>query len=880
MPGVFQGFTVVELGDRRNQLVGKIMSDSGARVIQVEPIAGSTGRWSGPFVDDKEDPDRCLDYWWNNTGKQSIQIDITRKPGQELLRRLLGQADVFVESTKPGTLRHYGLDYESLAAKNPRLIYTSVTDFGQGGPWADLEMNDPAHMALGGPMGLSGYSNQTEPPIGGHRNQAYSMAAVISLHTIAGALFERMDSDQGQYLDVSIHDCTSASTEWGVPHWLWYNEAPLRQTGQHASPTYRPSSQVQCADGRYVQITAANLNNNSWVKMVQWMEKVGVAGELADPKWRDDFYRADQLANGTAIHDGVMRLLSKVTAHEAFLGGQSLGLTWAVVRAPEENMQFDHYKERRYWAEVEQPEIGKTILYPRGFFVSDDLGSTPTGRAPHLGEHTRSILRDDLGIEDAEIDALTSAGVIGDSAIRSIGRARTHSIPTTAAPARASVRIVIRDDRRASVAPDIRPGFLSGLRVLDCSWHTVGPWATRMLSPYGAEVIHIEAPHQPDGHRYRFRRTNGAAMQKEWHEDGTPPYYTAPHFSHLQNGKLAISLNARHPEGKVLFERLIGMSDAFAENFSSDVMESWGLGWERLHEINPRLVYMSTAGFGHTGEWRSFRTYGSIAQASSGLSLTSGLPGRPPAGWGYSHMDVTGGWIGGVGLMMALLQARRTGMGLYVDYAVTEGSMGLLGTYFLDYQVNGRSTLRPDFPPGNHSEWPAIAPHNTYRAAGIDRQGQDWWVFIACETDQQFESLSYVMGKPELVSDARFATMNARVAHQAELDEIISTWTAPRRRYDIMETLQDIGVIAAVVQGVEDRVDYDPQLRHRGMYQVVSHPEIGDFQIERFPPRMSRTPAQNGSRGPMLREHEEYVYGELLGLGSHDITRLRADGVI
>lgn len=294
MPKVFEGFTVVELADRRNQSAGKLMSDSGARVIQVEPITGSPGRWIGPFVNDQEDPDRCLDYWWYNTGKESICIDITRKPGQELLRRLLATADVFVESTRPGTLQQHGLDYDSIAPANRALIYASLTDFGQDGPWTNLAMNDPAHLALGGPMGSSGYSDPHETPIGGQRNQAYNMAAVIALHTITAALFERLTSGEGQCLDISIHECCALSTERAVPYWLWYNEASVRQTGQHAAAQYRPSTQVLCADGRYMQVTTPGLNNNTWANLVKWMTEVGVAGELADDRWRDEFFRADQ----------------------------------------------------------------------------------------------------------------------------------------------------------------------------------------------------------------------------------------------------------------------------------------------------------------------------------------------------------------------------------------------------------------------------------------------------------------------------------------------------------------------------------------------------------------------------------------------------------
>ena len=409
---VFEGFTVVELADRRNQFIGKLMAESGARVIQIEPTEGSPGRWIGPFVDDKEDPNNCLDYWWYNTGKESVAIDITRKPGQDLVRRLIAQADVFIESTKPGTLKAYGLDYESLAPGNPALIYLSFTDFGQDGPWVDFEMNDHAHLALGGPMGSSGYSDPHETPIGGQRNHAYNMSSVMALHTITGTLFERMMSEQGQYIDIAIHDVVGISTEAAVPYWLWYNQAALRQTGQHAAVKYRPSTQILCSDGKLVQVTMPQMPLNAWVQLVKWMEEVGVAGDLAHERWRDDFYRADQLRNGNDIHEGIIRLLSKVTSEEAFIRGQSLGMAWAVIRAAEENMELEHYKQRNYWAPIEQPEIGKTILYPRGLYTNDELGAMPKGRAPHLGEHTRAILTGDLGVDAATIEAMTKTGVV------------------------------------------------------------------------------------------------------------------------------------------------------------------------------------------------------------------------------------------------------------------------------------------------------------------------------------------------------------------------------------------------------------------------------------------------------------------------------------
>jgi len=450
----------------------------------------------------------------------------------------------------------------------------------------------------------------------------------------------------------------------------------------------------------------------------------------------------------------------------------------------------------------------------------------------------------------------------------------------------------------------VRAGVLSGVRVLDFTWKTVGPWAPRLLTHYGAEVIHVERAGGYDDHRYNTTPSIVADAPQAAQLPGTkkvyadPQFntlreepqpaqaagqkklYAAPYFNVLHHGKLAISLNTKHPEGLKLVERLIGVSDALVENFSAEVLPSWGLTWERMHALNPRLVYMSSSGFGHTGDWKGYRSFGPTAAAQSGLSLASGLPGKPPAGWGFSYLDVMGGWMGGLALVQGLLKARQTGKGFYIDYSVTEGAMSMLGTYMLDYQVNGRRTRRPDFPPGNRSIFPAVAPHNTYRCAGKDRIGQHWWVFIAAETQPQFEALCALMEQPGLTLDPRFATNEARVANQDELDAIIGRWTRPRRRYDIMRQCQAAGIIAAVVQSAEDRVEYDPQLQHRGMHPIIEHPELGEFGYEGYPVKMSRTPAYVQGRAPTLAEHNQYVYGELLGMTDAEIASLRERGVI
>jgi len=410
MSGVYAGFTVVEVADRRNQWAGKLLADGGARVIQIEPTTGSPGRWCGPFVNDEVDPDRCLDYWWYNTGKQSVALDVGRQPAQDLLRQLLARADIFIESTPPGTLSQYRLDYGSVSA-NKALIYTSLTDFGQDGPWRDYRMNDAAHLALGGQMASTGYSDPGITPIGGQGHQAWHMGCVFALHGITLALFDRMTTGEGQYIDVSIHDSCAIGTEGAVPEWLHNGHTFFRQTGMHAGPRRLPDLELPTADGMYVIAINQSFSDRSWSQLVNWMEEKGVAGELTHEKYRNEAVRTAEYRQGTIIRDAIRRLIAASKGEEIFHRAQSSGISWGVIRAPEENYDVPHYQQRDFWRDVEHPEIGRAIPYPRGPYMSDRLHIEPRGRAPRLGEHTTQVLGSDLGLRGQEIAALIAAGV-------------------------------------------------------------------------------------------------------------------------------------------------------------------------------------------------------------------------------------------------------------------------------------------------------------------------------------------------------------------------------------------------------------------------------------------------------------------------------------
>jgi crotonobetainyl-CoA:carnitine CoA-transferase CaiB-like acyl-CoA transferase len=405
---------------------------------------------------------------------------------------------------------------------------------------------------------------------------------------------------------------------------------------------------------------------------------------------------------------------------------------------------------------------------------------------------------------------------------------------------------------------------LSGIRVCDLTWIIAGPTATRVLADFGAEVIRVEHEQAADSIRFG-RPIVGDA----------PTLNNSGFFNYFNRNKKSILLNARHPDGMELLKQLIAQSDVVVENFSSGVLESWGLDYDALKAIRPGIIYCSISGFGHSGRVKAFTTWGPTAQALSGLTFMSGLPGEPPAGWGYSYMDHTAGYYGAMAIMMALHHRNRTGEGQYVDLSQVEDGIILGGPAVLDYTVNGRPWRREGMPPGNHAWEPAVAPHNTYPCAGQDR-----WLALAVMNDAEWQALIQAMDEPAWAVDEKFATNAGRLANQDELDEQIAGWTRGCDDYELMAVLQAAGVRAAVCQKPSDRVENDPQLKARGWWQRLPHAELGDCEYDGVAPRLSVTPGALRTASPLLGEHTFEVLRDVLQLTDEQISQYANAGVL
>jgi len=311
------------------------------------------------------------------------------------------------------------------------------------------------------------------------------------------------------------------------------------------------------------------------------------------------------------------------------------------------------------------------------------------------------------------------------------------------------------------------------------------------------------------------------------------------------------------------------------------------LGYEELKKLRPDVVYVSMAGFGQTGRQHYFGTMGPAAQALSGLTHLSGLPGEQPAGWGWSYLDDTGGMYGAMCALTALKHRNNTGQGQHVDLSQMITGITLTGSAFLDKSINGRESRREGYPPGNRTVWPGApvmnnyrgpiaAPHNAYRTLG---DGYNDWCVIACLSDDEWTTLVEVLGSPTWAKDSKFSTLKGRLANQDEMDKGIEEWTSTLAKYELADVCQAAGVRAMPVQSSEDRVENDPQLRHRGMFTKVNHPMLGDWKFQGAPFRLDGNKIAVKGPPPMIGQHTASIMGDLLGMSNAELLEGYDEGV-
>jgi crotonobetainyl-CoA:carnitine CoA-transferase CaiB-like acyl-CoA transferase len=413
-PGPLAGLRVLELADETGQFCGKLLGDLGADVVKIEPPGGEPCRRLGPFMNDVPHPERSLSFWYYNTSKRGITLDIDSADGRGLFRRLAATADVVIETFRPGHLSSLGCGYKTLGRENPDLILCSVTAFGQTGPWRDYLSSDLLHMAAGGEMASSGYDESdvpNAPPIAPGGGNAWHMGCHFAYMAIAAALVHRTISGRGQYIDVSIHEACALTTESAIANYVYRGEVLQRHTGRHHAAGPSPRTQFRASDGNYVcALVAGRLNPKYMKELADLLDTNGMADDLHDAKYQD---QAVITANTSHIIDELVAgFIASLPAEEVYHRAQERGFTWGAVRAPEQLLDDPHLADRGFWKEVAHPELGCSITYPGEAAIYNGSPWRISRRAPLIGEHNTEILCGELGLSPGDLTMLMENRVI------------------------------------------------------------------------------------------------------------------------------------------------------------------------------------------------------------------------------------------------------------------------------------------------------------------------------------------------------------------------------------------------------------------------------------------------------------------------------------
>jgi crotonobetainyl-CoA:carnitine CoA-transferase CaiB-like acyl-CoA transferase len=378
------------------------------------------------------------------------------------------------------------------------------------------------------------------------------------------------------------------------------------------------------------------------------------------------------------------------------------------------------------------------------------------------------------------------------------------------------------------------------------------------MAHMGAEVIRIESEKRPCVSRLIPSFA-----------DNEPGPNRAGYFNQYSQGKKSLQLDLGRPEGVEIAKKLAAKSDIVVQNFSAGAIDRMGLGYETLKQIKPDIIMISICGYGQTGPERQYMGYGPASVPLAGISSLTGYRNVGPAEVGISYGDPNAGIFGAFAAMAALAYRQRTGKGVHVDLALWEALLVLMPEGLMDYAMNKSQPERD----GNRDRW--MSPHGCFKCQGDD----DKWVTIACGSDAEWQALCQAMGKPELVTDKRFTNATARKANEDALEDIISSWTKERDRWDVTEALQKVGVAAFPSMSNKDLAT-NRHLTARGYLVQKEHPEVGKRIHAGIPWQMSGSPCEVRAAAPLRGQHTDYVLRDILGLPESEVRKLREGKVL
>ena len=885
MSQLLAGIQVLELASGiSGPYLGKLFADHGADVIKVEPPGGDPSRRHGPWGENATPPqgtdssERSPLFLHLNTNKRSVIADVgSDAPNTddiEFVRSLAAESDIVIEDFPPGHLEAVGLGYEVLRSLRPGIVLTSITPFGQTGPYAEAGYrgSDIVTYAMGGPMWGTGIEER-EPVKLSSDVTSYQVGNLAAVPTLA-ALMTSQRSGRSAHIDVSAFEAQAGTIDRRASY-LLYEAYTGSDVGRDARQPQRasPVGFYPTSNGWALVFTLP-----SWApRMVKTLTEAGLGGDEGDgdslverfssPAWIADPDLPD------IVETSLFVWLAGHTQDTVAAAAQVNKWGVTPLNAPIDLLDDPHFAARGFFVPVEHPAAGKVTQLDAPFRVHRALGpdAEPSGDqrtavrpAPLLGEHDTEVRRAVADSANAEVPAGRTTPSGNGIAMAAGGR------PPTRLP-------------------------LDGIRVLDLTVVWAGPACTMYLGDLGAQVIRVDNPFVfPTATRGLMPRPPreinpelGPLSGYPDHDPGRRPWNRQNLFSAHARGKLSCTLDPRTELGRDTLHRLVRECDVIVENNSLGVLPKLGLDWDTVHSVNPRTIVLRMPPMGLEGPYSDWVGFGANFEALCGLTGLRGYADEDPTSLtSVFHMDPASAATAAFALL-AVLRRRDgadgnggTGVGELIEFSQSENVMQHIGEYFIDAAATGTRHR----PVGNRSI--ARAPQGCYPCA-VDParpDHDDEWAVIACETDDDWRALARLIDQDlttadvPLAEDDRLVTLAGRLEHHDHIDARIGAWTSARTSDEVFHRCQQAGVPAGGVLR-ESQLRADPQMGDRAWFRENGSVEQGWHS---FPGRQWRWDGPEMPWRPIgiLGDANEYVYRDLLGLDEAEWQALCDEGHI
>ena len=800
------GIRVIDLAVDRGELCGRLLSDLGAEVILVESPEGSPSRSLPPL--DPLTPEHSLFFTMRNCGKRSIVLDLDTKAGRERFEAMLASADVLIDSAEPGEHTAPGrseLDVEALAARHRHLVAASVTAYGRTGPYAGRDVPGSVIDATSGMCWKAGLPERE--PLMPPGNISGDVAGLVAAFAIVCALIQRLGHGAGQLIDVSANEAAAQITDWSLSSSSKSMVAGIEPVEIRAGPG--PVYTILAAADGFVRLVV--LSPRQWHAIRAWL---GEPDYLQDPEY-DGFIARFMIADAV-LNPLYEELFSTMAMEEVAMEAQRRGIVATPILKPSDVITNEHFEARKTFDRVPLSTRGVMSL-PSGWMEIDGERVGPTGRPPHLGEHTDEVPASRDTEASVEPDGLVAWPPVPESA------------PEPSLP-------------------------LAGVRVADFGHGGVGVEISRMLAEYGADVIKVESRTYPDF----IRVVLGGEM--------------SPSFASSSRSKRGLGINAKTTDGRrMLLDLAAGAGgaarfDVVVENGSTGVMGELGLGYRDFAAANSDVVMVSSRLMGSSGPWSAWRGYGPNTQVTGGMTHLWDYPDADrPSGSQSIFPDHWAGRMGALAAVAAVLGRRRGVMagGCHAEVCQVEQVVGVMG------DLLARESLKPGSvrPQGNRRD--RGAPWGFFPC-----EGEDQWVAICCRTDAEWAALAGLIG----VDDSALSTLGARREREDEVEEAVSAWTRTLSKHAVTEACLAAGVPAGPMLTSSQQLQ-DPHLAARGYLVELDQPPIGVMTFEG--PAFAATGMAGADirPAPGLGEHTREIVAEL-GLDEAAIDDLIARGIL